>query len=53
MVAMEKGDQRAVVNLVHTSEDSKTAEREISVWFKKEELVDYKRADEGVMFPGH
>ncbi|MEM3020187.1 MAG: nucleoside-diphosphate kinase [Candidatus Micrarchaeaceae archaeon] len=44
---------RAVVNLVHASEDSKTAEREISVWFKKEELVDYKRADEGVMFPGH
>ncbi|MEM0149743.1 MAG: nucleoside-diphosphate kinase [Candidatus Micrarchaeaceae archaeon] len=44
--------KRAVANLVHASEDSKIAEREIAVWFKKEELVDYERADEDSMFLG-
>ncbi|BCS90880.1 MAG: nucleoside diphosphate kinase [Candidatus Micrarchaeota archaeon] len=37
---------RALRNLVHVSDSRETAEREISVWFSKEELISYKRADE-------
>ncbi len=42
--------KRPIRNLVHASEDKKTADREISVWFKKSEIMDYKRADEGAMY---
>lgn len=42
--------QRAVKNLVHAAEDAKTAEREIGVWFKPEEILNYKRADEDAMY---
>lgn len=42
--------KRAVANLVHASEDSNIAEWEIAVWFRKEEMVDYKRIDEDAMF---
>ena len=45
----EKGE-RAILNIVHASEDDKTAAKEISVWFKKSEIVDYKRADEAAMY---
>ena len=48
----ELGDklQRAVKNLAHASEDQKTAEREINVWFTPQELMNYKRADETAMY---
>lgn len=42
--------KRAVRNLVHISEDPKNAEREISLWFKKKELLDYKRVDEHILY---
>lgn len=42
--------KRAVRNLVHASEDKASAEREIKVWFKDEEILSYKRADETVQF---
>ncbi|MDE1871467.1 MAG: nucleoside-diphosphate kinase [Candidatus Micrarchaeota archaeon] len=42
--------KRAVKNLVHASEDRATAEREIGVWFKPNEIMDYKRADESAMY---
>jgi nucleoside-diphosphate kinase len=38
--------KRAVKNILHASEDPATAEREISVWFKKSEITSYKRADQ-------
>ncbi|MDE1865905.1 MAG: nucleoside-diphosphate kinase [Candidatus Micrarchaeota archaeon] len=38
--------QRPILNIVHASEDTKTADREIELWFKKTEIFDYKRADE-------
>jgi len=41
---------RPLRNLIHASEDKRTADREIAVWFKKSELLDYKRADEDVMY---
>ena len=31
-------------NLVHGSDSPETASRELSLWFKPEELVDYQRA---------
>jgi nucleoside-diphosphate kinase len=43
-------EKRAILNIVHASEDKKTAEKEIPVWFKKSELVDYKRADEKALY---
>jgi nucleoside-diphosphate kinase len=33
-------------NIVHSSEDLKAAKREISIFFKKEELFGYKKPDE-------
>ena len=41
---------RAVRNLVHASGDEKEALHEIEHWFIPEEIHDYKRADEDVMF---
>jgi nucleoside-diphosphate kinase len=31
-------------NLVHGSDSAETAERELALWFKPEELLDYERA---------
>lgn len=43
-------DQRAIRNIVHASGDAKEAEHEIEHWFSPEEITDYKRADEDIMF---
>lgn len=37
-------EQRSIKNLVHASGDKKEAEFEISLWFKADELFDYKTA---------
>lgn len=42
--------KRAVHNIVHASGDEKEAEHEISHWFAPEEIHDYKRAEEDIMF---
>jgi len=42
--------KRPTKNIVHASEDKKTAEREISVWFKPSELMKYTRPDENAMY---
>ncbi|MEM5793493.1 MAG: nucleoside-diphosphate kinase [Candidatus Aenigmatarchaeota archaeon] len=44
--------ERPLKNLVHASSSQKDAEKEIKVWFKKEEILDYKRFDEDGMFGG-
>lgn len=41
---------RAARNLVHASDSVHESEREISVWFKKEELVDYDLAIEKILY---
>jgi nucleoside-diphosphate kinase len=41
---------RAVRNLIHASGDAKESAHEIEHWFAPEEIYDYKRADEDVMF---
>lgn len=43
-------DKRAVHNLVHASETPEEAEHEIEFWFAPEEIYDYKRAEEDIMF---
>lgn len=42
--------KRAIHNLVHASGDAKEAEHEINHWFAPEEINDYKRAEEDIMF---
>jgi len=42
-------DKRVVRNLVHASGSQKEAEREITLWFKKDELHDYPRRDWAIM----
>jgi len=37
--------QRAIRNIVHASGNKEEAENELKLWFKKEELFDYKRKD--------
>lgn len=43
-------EDRAVKNLIHQSESVEEAEREIAIWFEKEELHDYVTAQERVMY---
>jgi nucleoside-diphosphate kinase len=43
-------DKRAVHNIVHASETPEEAANEIKLWFKENEIHDYKRSDEDIMF---
>ena len=43
-------ENRAVRNLVHQSESPEEAEREIAIWFKDEEVMDYVTAQERIMY---
>lgn len=41
--------KRAIKNLIHASGDSEEAEYEINLWFEKDEIFEYERAEEKVM----
>lgn len=41
---------RPLRNIIHASDTVEDAEKEVNLWFTKEELFDYKRADEEFMF---
>lgn len=43
-------DKRGIHNIVHASETPEEAEHEINFWFAPEEINDYKRAEEDIMF---
>jgi len=43
-------DKRAIHNIVHASETPEEAEHELNFWFAPEEIHDYKRAEEDIMF---
>lgn len=43
-------DKRAIHNLIHASETPEEAEHELNFWFSPEEIHDYKRAEEDIMF---
>lgn len=48
--ALANNKKRAVRNIVHASGNVEEAEYEEQLWFKKEDIQDYKRSDEDVMF---
>jgi nucleoside-diphosphate kinase len=43
-------ENRAVRNLVHQSESPEEAEREIAIWFKEDEIMNYVTAQERIMY---
>ncbi len=43
-------EKRSIRNIIHASGNEKEAEHEISFWFSPEEIHDYKRAEEDIMF---
>ncbi|MAG45022.1 nucleoside-diphosphate kinase [bacterium] len=43
-------EKRAIRNIVHASGDAEEAEHEITYWFDKSDINDYKRSDEDIMF---
>lgn len=43
-------DKRAIHNILHVSETQEEAEHELKFWFAAEDIFDYKRAEEDIMF---
>jgi len=43
-------DKRAIHNIVHASETPEEAQHELNFWFAAEDIFDYKRAEEDIMF---
>jgi nucleoside-diphosphate kinase len=48
--ALANKEKRAIKNVVHASGEIDEAQREISHWFGPEDIVNYVRADQQVMF---
>lgn len=48
--ALANKNKRAVHNLIHASETPDEARHELNFWFSPEEIFDYKRAEEDIMF---
>ena len=49
-IELANGKKRPLRNVIHASDNPEDAEKEIKVWFKKEELFDAQRCDEQIMF---
>ncbi|MHB1330427.1 MAG: nucleoside-diphosphate kinase [Minisyncoccota bacterium] len=43
-------DGRAVRNLIHCSDKPEEAEREIKIWFKNDELINYRSIQEEILY---
>ncbi|MGB4943361.1 MAG: nucleoside-diphosphate kinase, partial [Candidatus Moraniibacteriota bacterium] len=43
-------DNRAVRNLIHCSDSPEEAGREIAIWFKPEELINYRLVQEQILY---
>lgn len=48
--ALSSLDERAVRNLAHCSDKPEEAEREIKIWFKPEEVLNYRQLNEEVLY---
>jgi nucleoside-diphosphate kinase len=48
--ALADGNKRSVKNLIHASDSPESAAREIGIWFKSDEIISYKRADEAAIY---
>jgi nucleoside-diphosphate kinase len=42
--------KRPLRNLVHAADSKEVAEKEIKFWFNDNEIISYKRADEGIIY---
>jgi Nucleoside diphosphate kinase len=42
--------KRPLRNLVHASDSKENAEKEIKFWFKDNEIIEYKRSDENIIY---
>ena len=47
---MANMNNRPIRNIIHASSSNSDAEEEMSIWFKKEEILDYERADERIQY---
>lgn len=47
---MADGDKRAIRNLIHASGSVEEATNEIALWFKPEEIVDYRLIQEQILY---
>lgn len=47
---MSAGDNRSIRNLIHASGSASEAANEIPLWFKKEEIIDYKLVQEAILY---
>ncbi|MES3005161.1 MAG: nucleoside-diphosphate kinase [Patescibacteria group bacterium] len=47
---VETDDRGAVRNLVHCTDDPAEYEREVSIWFTPEEIVDYRHIQEAMLY---
>lgn len=47
---LANADKRAVHNIIHASETPEEAKHELEYWFAPEEIHEYKRAEEDIMF---
>lgn len=43
-------DKRAIHNIIHASENPEEADHELHFWFAVDDINDYKRAEEDIMF---
>ncbi len=48
--ALSGQDERAVRNLIHSSDKPDEAEREIKIWFKPEEIIGYRQLNEEILY---
>ena len=48
--AVANVEGRAIKNIMHASENPEEAANEIGLWFKKDEIHDYKRAEQDVAY---
>jgi len=48
--ALANSGKRAVHNIIHASENPEEAKHELAYWFTPQEIHDYKRAEEDIMF---
>jgi nucleoside-diphosphate kinase len=47
---MADTDQRSIRNLIHASGNVEEAEKEIPIWFKKEEILEYKHIQDAILY---
>lgn len=47
---LANAQKRAIRNIIHASETPEEAKHELEYWFSPEEIYDYKRAEEEIMF---